>query len=176
LRNKEVGTGDLFLFFGWFKKYASRGKELHHIFGWLQISEIICGNKNIKKYLDSINISHPHGHQEYTSNTIYISNKNLTIGNKTTNLKGHGVFKYSAEDLILTSHLHNKSMWKLPENYFKDFLSPVEEDGFFMRRFPTDKKNFLVDTNTGPWQEAILDSENNPKVIDWAIKLISEHG
>ena len=71
LRNKEVGTGDLFLFFGWFKKYASRGKELHHIFGWLQISEIICGNKNIKKYLDSINISHPHGHQEYTSNTIY---------------------------------------------------------------------------------------------------------
>ena len=76
----------------------------------------------------------------------------------------------------LTSHLHNKSMWKLPENYFKDFLSPVEEDGFFMRRFPTDKKNFLVDTNTGPWQEAILDSENNPKVIDWAIKLISEHG
>ena len=56
------------------------------------------------------------------------------------------------------------------------YIILLKEDGFFMRRFPTDKKNFLVDTNTGPWQEAVLDSENNPKVIDWAVKLISEYG
>ena len=31
LRNNQVGPGDLFLFFGWFKNYSEKGKDLHHI-------------------------------------------------------------------------------------------------------------------------------------------------
>lgn len=188
LRNNEVDIGDLFLFFGWFKQYSSRGQKkllhrdgVHHIFGWLQISEIVSENENIKEYLESKNIEHPHGYGDvsrYKLNTLYISTQDLKIGNQTTNLKGHGVFKYSTDDLILTSPEHSsKSMWKLPKEYFKGFSSPPKyPDKFFNRSFATDKRNFLVNTDSGPWQEAVLDSENNPKVKDWALKLISEHG
>ena len=180
LRNNGVDVGDLFLFFGWFKQYASRRRGSHHIFGWLQISEIISGDENIKKYLDFRNINHPHGYgsKEYTNNTLYISSKNLTLEKEPTGLKGHGLFKNSVEDLILSSPMHTKSIWKLPKTYFKEsFESFDDKEGFFMnRRFPTDKKNFLVNTNRGRWQEAVLNCENNPKVIDWAINLISKYG
>ena len=43
-----------------------------------------------------------------------------------------------------------------------------------MRKFRTDKEKYLVDTS-GQWQEAVLDVESNPKVIDWAIELISQY-
>ena len=66
------------------------------------------------------------------------------------------------------------STWQLPKNYFKDFKSPEGSDGFFMRKFRTDKKKYLVDTS-GQWQEAVLDVESNPKVINWAIELISKY-
>ena len=36
-----MSVGDLFLFFGWFKQYSKKGKDLHHLFGWLQIEEVI---------------------------------------------------------------------------------------------------------------------------------------
>ena len=49
LRNNQR-TGDLFLFFGWFKNYAESGK-ICIIFGWLQIDKIIDGNEAIQKYL-----------------------------------------------------------------------------------------------------------------------------
>ena len=178
LRNSGVDLGDLFLFFGWFKQYASRGRESHQIFGWLQISEMVKGGEDIKKYLDSRNIKHPHGYGDisrYRNNTLYIGSKNLTIGKKTTGLKGHGLFKNSVEDLILSSSQHTKSMWKLPKKYFKQSFN--DKEGLFInRRFLTDKNNLLVNTNTGHWQEAVLNCKNNPKIIGWAINLISKYG
>ena len=51
LDNLEVQTGDLFLFFGWFRNADMKGTDLHHLFGWLQIDEIIKGEKDIKNYL-----------------------------------------------------------------------------------------------------------------------------
>ena len=176
LRNKEVGIGDLFLFFGLFKKYSSKERMLHHLFGWLQISQII-ETDDINKFLSSQKIKHPHGYGDLIGskqNTIYVSDQPLNIHNKKTNLRGHGIFKYSNNDLILTSPFHNTSTWQLPETYFQDFKSPEGSDGFFMRKFRTDKQKCLVDTS-GQWQEAVLDVESNPKVIDWAIELITQY-
>ena len=51
LNNNRVGPGDLFLFFGWFKNFSSRGNDLHHLFGWLQIDKVIKGSENIKDFL-----------------------------------------------------------------------------------------------------------------------------
>ena len=178
LRNSCVGLGDLFLFFGWFKKFSSKGKDLHHIFGWLQISKIIRGDEEIKRYLSSKKIKHPHGYGDqstYSNNTIYVGSKDLAIADKRTDLKGFGLFKNSAEDLILTSPDHTRSMWKLPEEYFKDSI--INKNRLFLNRLEwTNKENFLVNTNKGPGQEFILDSETNPAIIDWAINLIKQYG
>ena len=52
LKKQHVNTGDLFLFFGWFKQFSRKGKHLHHIFGWLQIDKVVQG-------LSLIHISEP---------------------------------------------------------------------------------------------------------------------
>ena len=178
LKNCGVGVGDLFLFFGWFKQFSTKSKDLHHIFGWLQISDIVNGGKNIKNYLKHHNINHPHGYGDtsrYSNNTIYIGSKNLTMRSKELDLKGFGLFKNSATDLILTSPKHSRSMWKFPKKYFQESLSDQKE--FFINRLSwTDKENFLVNTNKGPGQEFVINSENNPKVVKWAVDLIKNYG
>ena len=76
LKNNNVGPGDLFLFFGWFKNFSANGRDLHHLFGWLQIEKIIEGSKEIKRYLCENNIQHPHGYGDvsrFSNNTIYIA-------------------------------------------------------------------------------------------------------
>ena len=42
LDNLGVGEGDLFLFFGWFRDFQqSKKADYHHIFGCLQVDEVI---------------------------------------------------------------------------------------------------------------------------------------
>ena len=108
------------------------------------------------------------------SDVLFRPKRSTLQSRKDVNLKRTYRFKYSNNDLILTSPFHNTSTWQLPETYFQDFKSPEGSDGFFMRKFRTDKQKCLVDTS-GQWQEAVLDVESNPKVIDWAIELITQY-
>ena len=81
LKNRDIQTGDLFLFFGWFRDFFYKGKNLHHLFGWLEVDRIIKGSKDIKHFLKQNNIEHPHGFGDvsrYTNNTIYIGKKKLS--------------------------------------------------------------------------------------------------
>ena len=178
LKNCGVGIGDLFLFFGWFKQFSLNGRDILHIFGWLQVSKILSGEELIKNFLKNNDIQHPHGYgntSKYRNNTIYVGTKNLIIDQKRLNLRGFGLFKESAPDLILSSSKHTRSMWKLPKEYFYDSLK--EENGLFLNRINwTDKANYLVNTNKGPGQEFVLNSEKNPKVMKWALDLIRKHG
>ena len=64
LVNNGVDIDDLFLFFGFYRNFSnSRKKELHHLFGWLQIDRIVSGDKAIsvgersRLYAKNINIS-----------------------------------------------------------------------------------------------------------------------
>ena len=79
LRNNGVGIGDLFLFFGWFKKKDNPKINIHKIFGWLQIEEILEGDNQISNFLKKYNLSHPHDpkYRQYKNNTIYVSRKNF---------------------------------------------------------------------------------------------------
>ena len=55
LDNLGVGEGDLFLFFGWFRDfYSVRKADYHHIFGWLQVDQVIKGTANIKNFVNFI--------------------------------------------------------------------------------------------------------------------------
>ena len=48
LKNNHVGPGDVFLFFDGLKNFSADGRDLHHLFGWLQIDKIIEGSKKLK--------------------------------------------------------------------------------------------------------------------------------
>lgn len=173
LKNNKVSPGDLFLFFGWFKNFSINGKDLHHLFGWLQIEKIIEGIHGIKKYLNENNIAHPHGYGDtsrFSNNTIYIGKKNLEIKEKKVFYRGHGLFKKTHQDLILTEENKTRSRWKLPSKYFEN------SKDLFLNRMKWENKEESTVFYKGFGQEFILDVEKNPMVIKWAIKLIKKHG
>ena len=173
LENFGVGRGDLFLFFGWFKQYHQRGPDLHHLFGWLQIEKIIKGNSEILKFLSENELIHPHGTTDITqfkNNTVYIASKNLTFSDSVRDIKGHGVFKKTAENLILTEIGKSRSRWRLPKKYF------TNTKNLFRNRLKwKDEEKCLVDCS-GIGQEFILNAQDNPSVVDWASYLLSAYG
>ena len=65
LCNQGVGTGDLFLFFGWFREteykngklsYKGPSSGFHAIYGYMQVGEIIKKESDIPEWLKT----HPH--------------------------------------------------------------------------------------------------------------------
>ena len=174
LKNKGVGSGDIFLFFGWFKDFYNKGKDLHHLFGWLQIDRVIEGSEDIKKYLKEVNMEHPHGYEDvsrYSNNTIYVGRKNLEINkDKVISFKGHGLFRYSHQDLILTEKNMTRSRWKLPKEYF------LNSKNLFLNRLKWQEEDSCRIFCNGRGQEFILNAEENPMIIDWVTNLIRTHG
>ncbi len=119
----EIGVGDLFLFFGWFRQtvckngvlqFDQSAPDLQVIFGYLQIGEII--EVNDKSALDPRIKDHCHVLNEHIrklpNNTIYLARKNLSW-NK--DLPGAGVFDF-AEKRVLTKEGCPRSRWKLPDS------------------------------------------------------------
>ena len=122
LKNNNVGPGDLFLFFGWFKNFSANGRDLHQLFGWLQIDKIIKGSKEIKRYLCENNIQHPHGYGDasrFSNNTIYIAKKKLELNKGKIIKRGHGLFKWTHDDLILTEKNKPDQDGSFPQNILK---------------------------------------------------------
>ncbi len=138
LKNRDAGKkGDIFLFFGWFKqakndnngnlKYVPRAKDLHVIFGWLQIGKIFkVGEKELDDWLKY----HPHivnadipSYKKYNNNTIYIAAPKLNF-DVLSDEDGGGVFPCFKKSLQLTAPKEElRSHWCLPrwlcENYIE---------------------------------------------------------
>jgi hypothetical protein len=173
LENFGVGQGDLFLFFGWFKQYHQRGPDVHHLFGWLQIEKIIKGNSEILNFLSENELLHPHGTtdiKQFKNNTIYIASKNLTFSDSVRDITGHGVFKKTAENLILTETGKTRSRWRFPKKYF------TNTKNLFRNRLKwKDEEKCLVNCS-GIGQEFILNAQDNPSVVTWASHLLNNYG
>ena len=127
LTNQGVGVGDLFLFFGWFRKveYTNEGllrfvggaPDIHCIFGWLQIGEVLNVGNQFAKYRSSHPglVDHPHlnGHG-YPENTIYVAADRLTLEGRDIGVRGWGTFDSFREGLRLTAAGRSRSIWNLP--------------------------------------------------------------
>ncbi|MFC1939917.1 hypothetical protein ACFLXO_04450 [Chloroflexota bacterium] len=120
LDKQGVREGDIFLFFGWFRKVRQQtgafsfdhsDRDKHVIFGYLQIGNIMRVKSETK--VPSWMEYHPHALQSRrsSSNTIYIATASLTWDN---NLSGAGVFSFN-ENLVLTKYGLTRSKWCLPE-------------------------------------------------------------
>lgn len=127
LANQQVGVGDIFLFFGWFRRtrvvagswsYDPADPSAHTMFGWLQIGEVL-------PVADPSQIagSHPwlasHPHVAFaggigSQNTIYVAAERLTLGGQQFALPGAGVFPRWSTGLQLTAAGCNRSIWDLP--------------------------------------------------------------
>jgi hypothetical protein len=119
LRNNGFGKGDLFLFFGWFKpteyangklRYIQGAKDLHIIYGYMQVGEILTCEDVIPQWLST----HPHAPRLMKGSkkdAIFLPTKTLSFNES---LPGAGLLKFS-EDLILTHPEMTRGKWKLPK-------------------------------------------------------------
>jgi hypothetical protein len=89
LRENKVGPGDIFLFFGWFRKtkwdqdkfiYDPEGPDLHVIFGWLKVGCVWAVPQCPPTDLPQWALYHPHAVRNYAhaNNTIYCAAQGRT--------------------------------------------------------------------------------------------------
>lgn len=164
LRNNNVSIGDLFLFFGWFKAteivsgrlvYKKHSPDLHIIYGYLQVGEIIEKKSDIPQWL----LTHPHASYDDSwrkgRNAIFLPSDQLSFHN---NLHGSGVLDYRP-DRVLTKRGYSRGCWDLPS--------------FF--------RNVKITCNPKPWKDGYFKSarigqefimEATPEIQNWAKQII----
>ena len=118
-----------------------KAPNLHIIFGYLQVGEVITDNVQIKN-----NYSwHPHSLNHFINkkyNALYLPTDFLSFDNRK---KGYGTFKFS-EEKILTLPGKTRATWKeisalLPDNISRNVKNSAKNEGIYY---------------SGQWQELVL--------------------
>lgn len=166
LDKQKVKEGDIFLFFGTFRKtkyqnghliFDPHDREKHIIFGYFQIEKKIRLNlnTNIPKWMEY----HPHTNsirRSRKNNTIYVAREHLSFNKE---YPGAGVFRYS-ENLVLTKKGYPKSIWRLPD-FFREIKISYHSDQCW-------RGDCFKSVSRG--QEFII--QESEKVENWVKKLI----
>lgn len=160
LVNQGVGIGDMFLFFGWFRKtilvgdkyvFDKKCKGFQAIYGYLQVGE--------KHPINSMDASewmkyHPHvkrGIEAKDNDCVYVASSRLILNEE---LPGYGTFNYS-DRLKLTKDGFSRSRWELPDCMKDVYISYHSNKSW--------KDDYFQSAMKG--QEFVI--EDNEQVIEW---------
>ena len=175
LDNYGVGPGDIFLFFGWFRRVEEcHGRlrfkvgepDVHMFFGWLEVDAISRLWKDTCQTPEWAS-EHPHIGATYTKNTIYVAAKTETTYHA-------GVFRSYSDELVLTTPGKSRSQWRLPKWFYPAQRNSVLSYHSAPSRW-TSYNNYTDLNSVGRGQEFILDTADYPEAVDWARSLIAEH-
>jgi hypothetical protein len=179
LQNNGIKVGDLFLFYGWFRKveivegvykYVQGSPDLHVIFGWLQIEQ--CISVHNQGAIPSWARDHQHvirmgyAHKTTQNDSIYISTERLELPQLTTERAGGGRFEKFDRRLCLTAPNEGRSTWQLPGCFApwgKNTLLSYHKD---LRRW-TGGDGYVLLKSVGRGQEFVLDCDEYPEAIEW---------
>ncbi|MGZ8876000.1 MAG: Nmad3 family putative nucleotide modification protein [Halobacteriota archaeon] len=185
LSNNEVGVGDLFVYFGWFREVEQNNQiwrfrhdapDLHVIYGWLFVEDVIIlhekENETINKYPWLRRHPHLHGINDI-NNTIYIGSQQLPP-EIDANVPGYGVFHEIKDTHILTdTSQKNRSVWKLPICFYPENKPPLSYHAKTNRWAIQQNSKWVTLNSVGRGQEFVLDTKYYPGVIEWLIELFS---
>jgi hypothetical protein len=181
LQRHGVGPGDLFLYFGWFRRveqiggsyrYLRGAPDLHVIFGWLQVERRICSDD--KNALPTWAASHPHywRAKSGTFDSIYTSTENLRLPNIVAGVAGGGVFGTFDPRLCLTQQGKTRSFWQLPLWFDPEGKgSALSYHGNRARWTRCDDCVTLQSVGRG--QEFVLNCDDYPEAIEWLATLFN---
>lgn len=173
LAREEVGPGDLFLFFGWFRRATSSGgrlryvpgaPDLHVIWGWMQIGTVVpVGSVEHPSWMSY----HPHiASPRGRGNTVYVARENLALDGIDLDLPGAGVFDLYDDRLRLTKKGSNRSTWELPSWFApSDSRPPLGYHGDPDRWHVDGDRVELQSAARG--QEFVLDTAWYPEAFGW---------
>ena len=170
LNHANVEVGDIFLFFGWFRKtelfngqyrFVRRDtgsfydhSDLQIIYGYMQIGEIITDKKQIAQFT-----WHPHSSDSRInngSNTLYIPSKKLSI---LSEFDGYGTLDYRT-DRVLTMDGKPRATWNaypflLPEHIYGKRKNRATGAGLYY---------------CGIWQELVINESDG--LVNWVKSII----
>lgn len=188
LEGQNVQKGDIFLFFGWFRetilenkkhKYLPGSPNIHSIFGYLQIGEILkLGTSPIESeiirnypWLEG----HPHLYGERDKNNcIYIASKKLTIDGVETDFPGGMHFpKFSPELCLTEAEQSSRTLWKVPT-----WLKPPNQDNGLLsyhndpNRWSTNLYGDTLLQTVAKGQEFVIDLPNANEFNQWLLDIM----
>ena len=181
LENNGVSAGDVFVFFGRFRRvertasqwqYVRPCRPIHVMFGWLQVAErvSVCewpGGAEWARY-------HPHFHrQRHETNVIYVAAERLVLpGLNTAAAPGAGLFPCFTPQLRLTEPSCNRtSMWLLPEWCHPNGRGSVLTYHGDQSRWEKVKDGVILRA-ASRGQEFVLDCDHYPEAITWLAGLL----
>ncbi|HCF85593.1 MAG TPA: hypothetical protein DEV72_10345 [Ktedonobacter sp.] len=184
LQNYDVKEGDVFVFYGWFKRveqcagtyrYVKGAPDLHVIFGWLQIEERISVEKRSEIPLWAL--YHPHCNPKRTKmqysdlDSIYVAADTIKLPNVIIKKPGAGVFRQFNPALCLTAPDKSRSRWQLPSWFYpgaeKAGLSYHKD----LRRWTPEEGHVLLNS-VGRGQEFVLDCQEYLEAEHWLSALL----
>lgn len=181
LEHNGIAPGDLFIFFGWFRRieralcghwsYVPAEPDLHVIFGWLQVGRIFDVSREIG-VIPRACMSHAHvvDHAMYgdpsSNNTIYVASKTLELPGVRTPLPGGGVFPRYQRSLQLTAAGKTRGVWQLPSWALPNSGKPPLSYHSDATRWRKNEAGVLLRT-VSRGQEFILDLDSYPEAEGW---------
>lgn len=181
LNNNGVGAGDLFLFWGLYRRaartpagyrYIPGAPNEHRIFGWLLIGEVVCLGPDGTWAIDEHPRlrAHPHCRPGWKdNNTLYLAAEALRIGGKALDLPGAGVFPRPSDALRLSAHSRPTSLWNVPR-----WLNP--RHGGVGMTYHSDAKRWADATvqTVAKGQEFVASAGERPDAAAWLEALFDE--
>jgi len=176
LKKQNVGEGDLFLFFGWFKRTEWSGDKLkfvsgdpgrHIIYGWLQVGRVVDVNGPTPLPADLLFLR-KHPHMEFRKvergwNSIYVSSRDGL---------GAGLFKELSDELILTKQGADlRSQWRLPPA-FKSILDEKALSYHSKSGRWSQNGGYIGLTAVSRGQEFVFDGTRHPAAHEHYVGLI----
>jgi hypothetical protein len=175
LARHQVGAGDVFLFFGWFRRverksgrfqFVRGAPDLHVIFGWMQVGQVVEVSATTAARMPWA-AYHPHlvGTRCYSRNTLYVASPRIdTIG---VDLPGGGVFPRFQPRLCLTNlePYEGRSSWRLPRGINPDGRPALSRHGDCTRWLGGNDFVRLRSVPIG--QEFVLDLDAYPEAREW---------
>ena len=184
LAKQCVETGDVFLFFGLFRRvqktragwrFVRGAPKLHVLWGWLQIEQV-CKVDEIR-HDERFDWATYHCHFSWSGdprNTLYVATDWLDVNDKVA-APGAGVFQKVHERLTLTRAGKSVSNWRLPRFFYPDGGKTPLTYHPDLKRWRQDQDHAYLQS-VGRGQEFVLRCDEYPEAADWLSGLIHDFG
>ena len=184
LAKQYVETGDVFLFFGLFRRvqktragwhFVRDVPKLHILWGWLQIDQV-CKVDEIR-HEEKFDWATYHCHFSWSGdpkNTLYVATRRLDLNDIVT-APGAGVFPKVHERLVLTQEGRSVSNWRLPRFFYPDGSKTPLTYHPDLKRWGRDSDHAYL-RSVGRGQEFVLRCDQYPEAVDWMSELVRELG
>ncbi|WP_321922590.1 Nmad3 family putative nucleotide modification protein [Paraburkholderia guartelaensis] len=186
LARQRFGAGDIFLFFGWFRRverardrwrYAPLAPNLHVIFGWLEVAEVLPIVTQRAECLSRHPwiAAHPHvakpDHYNSPLNHLYIAGTASRYAPNSVFAAGR--FTRFNDLLRLSAEGYTRTVWRLPGWFMPGNERPPLSYHPGGDCWVRDDEGVLL-RSAAKGQEFVLDAEYYPEAQSWLRTLLAE--